>query len=40
MKVFVWFSVVFFAIFGVFVGDLGFSTAIHIRIHRHFSGFF
>jgi len=29
-----------FALFGVFVGDLGFNLAIHIRIHRHFSGFF
>jgi len=30
----------FFAFFGLFSGDLGFSIAIHIRIHHHFSRFF
>jgi len=30
----------FFAFFEEFFGDLGFSLAIHIRIHHHFSGSF
>jgi len=40
--VLVWVSVgcCFFAFFGLFSGDLGFSIVIHIQIHHHFSSFF
>jgi len=32
-------TLLLYVFFGLFSGDLGFSLAIHIRIHHHFSSF-